>query len=342
MVVDQRIAALEESQGSSSFDMWLKLRVAGLKERRKSEGQKEPNGVLHIPIKSYDRFNARQGIRKQSFQIIEDRHTGEITVGVVTDVGETFKASREAYTSNANEPLALDFGLKTLFTTEDGDLLGRDFMRKLQSLDKTLSGIARHVQRSGKKPHSSQRYVQQVERIRGFIKTEINRVINKLIATKRPSHLYLERLNFQRAGLSARMNRLLQNCGRSVLKTKLKAINEQYGIETTDVVSAYTSQTCSCCGYVDKKSRSSQAQFSCKWCGKTMHADVNASRNIGSERFRSYPVIQPGIRKAVLKMLVNDHLERNKRRQGALPDPRMTNPYFKDWSDEARFLESAA
>ena len=43
---------------------------------------------------------------------------------------------------------------------------------------------------------------------------------------------------------------------------------------------AYTSQTCSRCGYVDKKNRESQAVFVCKKCSYTANADVNAARNI--------------------------------------------------------------
>ncbi|TLX16612.1 zinc ribbon domain-containing protein [Rhizobium sp. MHM7A] len=261
---------------------------------------------------------------------------------MITDVGEAFQAARDAYAANANGPLALDFGLKTLFATNEGDLLGRDFLRKLKALDETLSGIARHVQRSGRKPRTSKRYVRHAERTRGYIRTELNRIINRLIATRRPSRLFLERLNFRSSRFSRQMNRLLQNCGRSVLQTKLQALSDEFGIETTEVVSAYTSQTCSCCGYVDKRNRPSQEQFSCKWCGNKMHADVNASRNIGSERFRSFTVLRPGIRKAVLDVLVSEHIERNKRRRGSPSDPRETNPYFEDWKPEVRFLPLAA
>jgi len=43
---------------------------------------------------------------------------------------------------------------------------------------------------------------------------------------------------------------------------------------------AYTSQTCSRCGHVDKKNRESQAVFVCKKCSYTANTDVNAARNI--------------------------------------------------------------
>ena len=45
---------------------------------------------------------------------------------------------------------------------------------------------------------------------------------------------------------------------------------------------AFTSQRCSACGYVDAKSRESQARFVCTACGFACHADVNAARNIAA------------------------------------------------------------
>jgi len=47
---------------------------------------------------------------------------------------------------------------------------------------------------------------------------------------------------------------------------------------------AYTSQRCSACGHVDRKSRESQAVFRCTACGYACNADVNAARNIAAGR----------------------------------------------------------
>lgn len=43
---------------------------------------------------------------------------------------------------------------------------------------------------------------------------------------------------------------------------------------------AYTSQTCSECGYCDSRNRESQADFECKQCHMSMNADLNAANNI--------------------------------------------------------------
>src|SRR5207302_3861545 len=45
---------------------------------------------------------------------------------------------------------------------------------------------------------------------------------------------------------------------------------------------AFTSQRCSACGQVDRKSRESQAAFRCTACGYACNADVNAARNIAA------------------------------------------------------------
>lgn len=332
MVVDKRIAELTEARGSTKYDMWLKLDV-------KASG---PTRRIQIPLQSHDYFRSRQGIRKKTFQINTDRHSGAIMVGVITDVGEVYAAKREAYALSATGDKSLDFGLVTLFASGEGDLLGQNFLTNLKSVDATISGIARHVQRSGRKPRSSKRYVAHVERLRGFITTELRRVLNRYIAVRKPTTIFLERLNFQSPELSRRMNRILQNCGRSVLKAKLQSLKEEFGVETTEVLSAYTSQTCSCCGYVACTNRKSQAQFACRWCGTSLHADVNAARNIGSERFRSIGSAKRGVRSNVLDMLVKQHVERFNGEQGAPSDPRLSNPYFAKWASEARLSAVAA
>ena len=99
-------------------------------------------------------------------------------------------------------------------------------------------------------------------------------MLNRLVATGRPASLALERLDFRNPALSRRLNAILRNCGRSVIEAKLRDMEERHGITSEEVNPAYTSQTCSCCGYVDKRNRRSQSAFGCLWCGQVMHADL--------------------------------------------------------------------
>lgn len=83
MVVDQRVADLHEARTAKRFEFWLRLTVA--KGRR-----------IDIPVNGHDYSRKRKGERRLSFQINRDRHSGRYTVGVITDVGEEFEASRAA------------------------------------------------------------------------------------------------------------------------------------------------------------------------------------------------------------------------------------------------------
>jgi putative transposase len=57
---------------------------------------------------------------------------------------------------------------------------------------------------------------------------------------------------------------------------------EEYGIDVDDVAPAYTSQRCSHseCGFTHEENRDGD-EFECQKCGKELHADYNAARNIG-------------------------------------------------------------
>ena len=57
---------------------------------------------------------------------------------------------------------------------------------------------------------------------------------------------------------------------------------EEYGIDVDDVAPAYTSQHCSHgeCGFTHEDNRDGD-EFECLKCGKQLHSDYNAARNIG-------------------------------------------------------------
>ena len=76
------------------------------------------------------------------------------------------------------------------------------------------------------------------------------------------------------------LNRAILNVGWFGIETKLAYKLAERGGSIAFVDASYTSQTCSCCGTVDAKSRQSQARFACVECGTELNADLNAAINI--------------------------------------------------------------
>lgn len=80
----------------------------------------------------------------------------------------------------------------------------------------------------------------------------------------------------QKAGL----NRAILEQGWAMFATLLDYKLAERGGYLATVNPAYTSQTCSACGTIDKQSRKNQATFICQDCGFNAHADTNAAINI--------------------------------------------------------------
>ncbi|MGG5890649.1 zinc ribbon domain-containing protein [Falsiroseomonas sp. HC035] len=287
---------------------------------------------IAVPLLTYDYHAKRPGRVTNGVQINLNRE-GCLTFGVVTDMGEACAKSRADY--DGHGVLALDFGLSTLFATSEGQLLGQGWLKRLRRYDALLTMIATSQQRAGKKPRDSKRYRALVEDVRGFLRTEVARVLNRLVAQGRLKELVLERLDFRNPDLSRRLNAILRNCGRSVIQSKLADLEQRFGITSTEVNPAYSSQTCNACGYVDARNRRSQSRFQCLWCGHTKHADLNAAPNIGGRR--ALPIGSVFQRKdAFLAEVVRAIGERRVRAlragrtgiRGAPADPRQTNPHF--------------
>jgi putative transposase len=244
-------------------------------------------------------------------------------------------------------------------------------MAKLRPLADRAAAEAARMQKLGKKPRESAVYRDLVARMRGLINTEINHGLNRLVALHRPHRIILEKLDFRGCDLSRRMNRLLTNCGRGAVQRKIADLEQRLGIVVEEVDPAYSSQTCSSCGFVHPKNRSGEI-FRCRACGLRIHADVNGARNLrtSAELAQSgpTPVEPPGrpgtgdekgrpdrrkrkqassgrgrsARSDVLREIVRRYDERNptprrpsrprKGSRGSPSDPRVGNPYFRRFS----------
>lgn len=178
--------------------------------------------------------------------------------------------------------IGIDWGLTSLVATSEGQLLGLSLYPWLKERDQELLELTQSLQRQGIKPRSSRRYRALNRRIRQYVKNEVGRVLNQL-ATQDIKSITCEDLDFRGRGLSRRTRVIVSRAGRSAFKQKLADLTENHGIEVHNVNPAYTSQQCSGCGLSTSENRQGSS-FRCVHCGKTLHADVNAARNIIGRR----------------------------------------------------------
>ena len=295
-------------------------------------------GIPVKPAKERNPHPSHFALAKTVRLILSEDHAS-VSVAVATDMREAFEQSRAHY--QVKTPvLALDAGLCTFLASHEGDLLGRGWIETLSRIDRILTGIARHRQARGF-PVKSERYVYHGNRLRGYLKTEVNRIFNRLVITKAPGHLVLEALDFSNARLSRRLNRLIRNFGQRLITEKLRELEKQFGITSEFRNAAYTSKQCHACGYIDDRNRSSQSQFHCRFCNKKIHADVNGARVLFGRRSTEASSRNPRYRvRSTLIEQTRLFNERFTRPRGGPADPRLFNPYFKEWAEGVRSPEA--
>lgn len=166
--------------------------------------------------------------------------------------------------TSGNKTLGIDIGYKKLITTSEGDTFG-------VNMEKLYNSI------SNKKQGSKNFKQTLIHR-----DNEINRIINQLDLTGVKT-LIIEDLNNVKHNSNGKINKKfnnkLQRWSYRKAIDKLTRLAEQRGINLVKVSPTYTSQTCSSCGNIDKKSRKGE-MYECISCGYKNDADINASINI--------------------------------------------------------------
>jgi len=314
MALDNKVAKISPKENTKErcakkFDYWIMLSTLGLRK------------TIDLPLVSNKYFDEKKGKQKKFCQINIDQQE-RITICLIKDV------EKKTYVPQIPK-IALDFGLRTLFTSNQGDLYGRDFIEMLKKYDLYINSLTQNRQRQ-KLTVKSHTYNRLVSNLRSFLKNEINRVINQIVKNYQPGEIVVEDLNFTSPQLSRRLNRILSNAGRRIVKKKFDSITEEFGIVITLVPAPYTSQECNFCGYVDKNNRKSQSVFVCRNCNHKLHADVNGARNIlmrSSDKDLSNIYL---CKSAILDILLRRFLENCSNLYHYFPDFGKTNPYFKN------------
>ena len=257
MQLDGKVARVEQSK-TNTFEYWV--RVSTLQKGK----------PCLVPLRGHQFFTGAPGEVRNHCQVRVEN--GNVTFSLI-------KSFDTAPTRTEGAEIGLDWGLRSLFASSAGDLLGRSLYPWLQDVDQELAQLTANLQRQGVKPSTSKRYRKFQSRIRGYVENEINRCLNRVIEIHQPKSITVERLDFRRGGLSPRLNRILSRAGRHAVKEKLESLRETKGVEIILVNPAYTSQQCARCGYVAKSNRKGD-KFTCGFCNHQSNADVNGSKAV--------------------------------------------------------------
>lgn len=147
------------------------------------------------------------------------------------------------------------------------------------------------AERIGSDFRNSKRYVRErVENSKRFarrtaiindaihkVTTDIARRYNTVVLEALPASAMSRKSKGNGASRKRSLNRGIREARWATIASQL---DYKTGGTTVYVTPAYTSQRCSRCGCIDKKSRESQAVFCCVECGYAINADTNAAVNI--------------------------------------------------------------
>ncbi|WP_369144071.1 RNA-guided endonuclease InsQ/TnpB family protein [Streptomyces sp. R44] len=177
--------------------------------------------------------------------------------------------------------IGVDLGIANIATTSTGF---RAAGRGLNRYRARQAGLRRKLQAKGTK--SAKRLLKRRSRKEARHAANVNHVISKTIvatAERTGSGIALEDLTGIRSRVRHRKDQRtsLHSWSFHQLGQYIEYKAKRAGVPLVYVDPAYTSQQCSQCGHIDRRNRLSQPTFACRSCGTLMHADDNASHNIG-------------------------------------------------------------
>jgi putative transposase len=245
LTLDERFVAFKEDQGGM-FDLWVHLQSLGNKV------------ILNLPTKKHVHFNK---FKNDGWVLKNGGRLRETPKGFVLDV--FFEKEAPAIKTKGTQ-LGVDLGYKKLIACSDGSTFGEDLTKIYEKISNKKQGSRNFKQALIERDHQVNRSVKQLplKDVRLLV-AEALKNIKKGVRGKKTKEFN---------------NRLSRWTYPKVLG-RLQMLCEETGVEFIQVNPAYTSQTCSKCGLVDKNSRKGE-QFLCTGCGMGLDADVNAAKNI--------------------------------------------------------------
>lgn len=174
--------------------------------------------------------------------------------------------------------LGVDLGIENLAVTSTAHFeSGKKLVHDHEQFEQVRGGLQQTGTQSAHRT-----LVGRDDREERYSRDKLHRVSNAIIGEAvehECSHIVFEDLSYIRDRMP-NAKKFHQWAHRKLIQfVTYKA--EALGIRIEFVDAEYTSQRCSECGHTSRGNRPMQAHFECEKCGKTLHADYNAAKNVG-------------------------------------------------------------
>jgi hypothetical protein len=271
------VVKLEEAT-DSTFDYWLKVSTL------------DKGHPLLIPVKLAD-YHIEALIdpetgkrRKVNSSVTLNRREDAWWLTLTYDETVTVQIEPDA------SAIGIDVGIANFITTSDGKQYGtfngklRERQKRDREKRRRKAKLRKCLEKKGapkeKLPSTTSRAGQRLIR---HVRQEINRAVNLCFEDHEGCQFAYEQLSVPSMRFKARaMNAYMRASNLAHIPDQIAWNATKRGVQATRVKSAYSSQECHVCHYVDRKNRPNQQTFCCQVCGYIEHADINASQNIAS------------------------------------------------------------
>jgi putative transposase len=281
--------AFDKKQPNKQFPKFKKRGCAdSFRIPQDSQFKLEPKRV-YLPKLGWLGFFSSRKIEGHPRQVTVSLEAGHWYLSIQTEM-EIKEVSHSSKTA-----IGIDVGVSKLFALSNEEVIHP--LASFKKHQRTLARLQRNLSRKTKFSNSWKKQKLKIQRLHTKIANSRKDYLHKSTTQISKNHAMIVLEDLQVSNLSKSAKGTKENPGRRIkAKSGLnKAILDQGWYEARRqleykqlwrgglcvVVSPqYTSQTCSCCGHVDKQSRKTQSQFSCTACGFQMNADINAAKNI--------------------------------------------------------------
>ena len=179
----------------------------------------------------------------------------------------------------SEEQVGIDVGLKTFAALSNGEFIDnpRFFRKEEKALAKAQRKLAKQV-RGSRKRRKAKKVVSRIhERVRNRRHDFVHQTARKIV--NRYGVIAVEKLNVKGMVKNHCLAKSISDASWSMFRNVLSQKAARAARVYAEINPAYTSQTCSGCGRIAKKSLS-ERQHNCQQCGLSLDRDTNAAINI--------------------------------------------------------------